>query len=351
VARTYRLWQKKRGDRRTGSRLAGNVGEAVFFGILFLLGAISLAVVITSQAMYPTPEVYQFGFGFWLMVLVMASFALIGGIGVVWSALYAGTSAERRSALVKHAAGMELISEAMPTSLEFPNVPRDAYLTNSPGVKLKYRLPTEQAQMWRLGLLALIFLVTTGVTSVLVVIVVNEHLAGKPDWFLTLFAAPLIVATLWTVRYFFSELRRQTRFGPTCIEISSHPLRPNSECEIFVSQAGRLSLKSLVLSLVCEEEATYSQGTDIRTETRVVARQEVLRQEATRIEDGAPLECHGTLVVPDHVMHSMQSGHNSIRWKLTIVGKSERSGTMRRSFPVIVYPTLPQQTNNDNHGR
>jgi hypothetical protein len=230
-------------------------------------------------------------------------------------------------------------------------VPRDAYLTNSPGVKLKYRLPTEQAQMWRLGLLALIFLVTTGVTSVLVVIVVNEHLAGKPDWFLTLFAAPLIVATLWTVRYFFSELRRQTRFGPTCIEISTHPLRPNSECEIFVSQAGRLSLKSLVLSLVCEEEATYSQGTDIRTETRVVARQEVLRQEATRIEDGAPLECHGTLVVPDRVMHSMQSGHNSIRWKLTIVGKSERSGTMRRSFPVIVYPSLPQQTKNDNHGR
>ncbi len=351
VARTYRLWQKKRGGRRTGSRLAGNVGEAIFFGVLFLLGAISLAVVITTQAMNPTPEVYQFGFGFWLMVLVMASFALIGGIGVVWSALYAGTSAERRSALVKHAAGMELISDAMPTSLEFPNVPRDAYLTNSPGVKLKYRLPAEQAQVWRLGFLTVVFLVTTGVTSVLSVIVVNKHLAGKPDWFLTLVAVPLVVANLWAVRYFYSELRKRTRFGPTCIEISNHPLRPNSECEIFVSQAGRLSLKSLILSLICEEEATYSQGTDIRTETRVVLRQEVLRQEAARIEDGAPLECHSTFVVPNHVMHSMQSGHNAIRWKLTIVGKSERSGTMRRSFPVIVYPTLPQQTNDTNHGR
>lgn len=348
VARTFRLWQKKRGGRRTGSRLAGSVGEAVFFGILFLLGAISLTAVITSQAMNPTPEIYRPGFGFWLMVLVMASFALIGGTGVVWTAVCAGTSAERRSALVKHAAGMELISDAMPTSLEFPNVPRDNFLTNSPGVKLKYRLPTEQSNIWRLGLSALIFLVSTGVTSVLIVMVVNEYLAGTPDWFLTLFAAPLIVANLWAVRYFFSELRSQTRFGPTCIEISNHPLHPNSECEIFVSQAGRLSLKSLVLSLVCEEEATYSQGTDIRTETRVVSRQEVLRQESTRIEDGAPLECHGTLIVPDRVMHSMQSGHNAIRWKLTIVGKSERSGTMRRSFPVIVYPALPQQTNNAN---
>lgn len=294
MARTFRLWQKKRGGRRTGSRLAGSLGEAVFFGILFLLGAISLTAVLTSQVMNPTPEIYRFGFGFWLMVLVMASFALIGGIGVVWSAVYAGTSAERRSALVKHAVGMELISEAMPTSLEFPNIPRDAYLTNSPGVKLKYRLPTEQAPVWRLAVSALIFLVSTGVTSVLIVILVNQHMAGTPDWFLTLFAAPLILANLWCVRYFFSELRRQTRFGPTCIEISNHPLRPNSECEIFVTQAGRLSLKSLVLSLVCEEEATYSQGTDIRTETRVVSRQEVLHQDATRIEDGARSSAAGS---------------------------------------------------------
>ncbi|HUG68230.1 MAG TPA: hypothetical protein VMM76_10790 [Pirellulaceae bacterium] len=351
MARTFRLWQKKRGGRRTGSRLAGSVGEAVFFGILFLLGAISLTAVITSQAMNPTPEIYRPGFGFWLMVLVMASFALIGGSGVVWTAVCAGTSAERRSALVKHATGMELISDAMPTSLEFPNVPRDTFLTNSPGVKLKYRLPTEQSNIWRLGLSALIFLVSTGVTSVLIVIVVNEYLAGTTDWFLTLFTVPLIVVNMWAVRYFFSELRSQTRFGPTCIEISNHPLHPNSECEIFVSQAGRLSLKSLVLSLVCEEEATYSQGTDIRTETRVVSRQEVLRQESTRIEDGAPLECHGTLAVPERVMHSMQSGHNAIRWKLTIVGKSERSGTMRRSFPVIVYPAVPQQQNDASHGR
>jgi hypothetical protein len=340
VARTFRLWQKKRGDRRTGSRLAGSVGEAVFFGVLFLLGTISLSTVITSQIMNPTPEVYKPGFGFWLMVLVMASFALIGGIGIVWTALHAGTSAERRSALVKHAAGIDIISDAMPTSLQYPNVPRDAYLTNSPGVKLKYRLPTEQAPVWRLALSAAILLLLTIITLVLCVITVNQHLSGRPDWFLTLFATPLIIMNLWAVRYFFSELRVQTRFGPTCVEISDHPLRPNHDCEIFVTQAGRLSLVSLVLSLVCEEEATYSQGTDIRTETRVVSRHEIFRQESTRIEDGAPLECSGTLRVPREAMHSMQSGNNAIRWKLVIRGKSERSGKMKRSFPVIVYPSL-----------
>ena len=296
--------------------------------------------MITSQVRHPTPEIYRPGYGFWLMVLVMASFALIGGIGIVWTAIHAGTSAERRSALVKHAARMDLISEALPTSLEYPNVPRDAYLTNSPGVKLKYRLPAEQAPVWRLALSALIFLLSTAMTSVLGVIVLKQHMSAAPDWFLTFFTAPLLVATLWAVRYFFSELRAQTRFGPTCIEIGDHPLRPNIDCEIFVSQAGRLSLTSLVLWLVCEEEATYSQGTDIRTEIRVVSRDEVLREAATQIEDGAPLECHGTIHVPSDAMHSMQSGHNAIRWKLVIEGKSVRSGTMRRSYPVIVYPRV-----------
>lgn len=358
MARNFRLWLKKRGGRRTGSRLAGSVGEAVFFGVLFLLGAVSLTVVIATQVREPTPEIYGLGFGFWLMVLVMGSFTLIGGIGIVWTALFAGTSRERRSAIVKQAAGMDLISDAMPTSLEFPNIPRDAYLTNSPGVKLKYRLPTDQAPVWRLGLSALIFLLSTGMTSVLGVIVIQHHMGGTPDWFLTLSTAPLIVMNLWAIRYFFSELLAQTRFGPTCIEISDHPLRPNSDCEIFVSQAGRLSLKSLVLWLICEEEATYSQGTDIRTEVRVVSRSEILRQEATRIEDGAPLECNGTLRVPRDAMHSMQSGHNAIRWKLVIEGKSERSGAMKRRFPVIVYPTVIQQRNakdqpqdNASHGR
>jgi hypothetical protein len=258
---------------------------------------------------------------------------------------------------VKRATRMDIISEAMPTSLEFPNVPRDAYLTNSPGVKLKYRLPTEQAPVWRLGWSALVFLLSTGMTAVLGVFVIRHHMAGTPDWFLTLFAAPLVVVNLWAFRFFFGELLAQTRFGPTCIEISDHPLRPNSDCEIFVTQAGRLSLKSLVLWLLCEEEATYSQGTDIRTEIRVVSRNEVLRQPATRIEDGAPLECIGTLHVPSDAMHSMQSGHNAIRWKLVVEGKSERSGTMKRSFPVIVYPNVKPRTNsqdspkdNDSHG-
>ena len=83
MTRFFRVWEKKRGHRHTGSQLGGSVGEAIFFGLLFVLGATCLASVITLQVMHPTPEIYRFGFGFWLMVLVLASFVLIGGWGVV----------------------------------------------------------------------------------------------------------------------------------------------------------------------------------------------------------------------------------------------------------------------------
>lgn len=338
MARIFRPWQKKRGSRRSGSRLAGSVGEAVFFGMLFLLGSVSLASVITSQIRNPTPEVYGPGFGFWLMIVVMGSFVLLGGGGVMLTALQAGASAERRSALVKQAAGFDLISGALPSSQRYPNVPRDADLTNSPGVTLTYRLPTAQMPVWRLTVATLVFLLLTAVTSVVCVIVVNHHLARQPDWFLTLFAIPLIIVNFWAIKYFFTELTTNARHGPTCVEISSHPLRPNTECEIFVSQAGRFSLPSLTVALICEEEATYSQGTDIRTETRVVHEQEILRQEDIRIEAGTPFEAQGELSIPCGAMHSFQSGHNAVRWKLSVRGVSTRGVAMVRTFPVLVYP-------------
>jgi hypothetical protein len=337
VARIFRLWQKKRGDRRTGSRLAGSVGEAVFFGVLFLLGAVSLTAVMTSKILDPNPE-WGPGFGFWLMVVVMASFVLMGSVGVVMTALQAGASAERRSAFVKRATGIDLISETLPTSQEFPNVPRDADLMNSPGVELAYRLPALQAPVWRLTLATLIFLILTSVTSVLVVVVANRLLAGNPDWFLTFFIFPLLAANVWGVKYFLTELNVHARYGPTCLEISDHPLRPNTECDIFVSQAGRFTIPTLTVALVCEEEATYSQGTDIRTETRVVHEQELLREEAIRIEDGTPFEARGRLRVPVRAMHSFQSGHNAVRWKLVVRGNPERRPPLLRDFPVIVYP-------------
>ena len=98
MARIFRLWQKKRGDRRTGSKLVGSVGEAAFFGVLHLLGGVTLTHLIIRYAQNPQAEAFRFGsgYGYWLMVLVSTSFLLIGGGGLILTALQAGTSAEGR---------------------------------------------------------------------------------------------------------------------------------------------------------------------------------------------------------------------------------------------------------------
>ncbi len=42
LSRRFRFYEKKRGDRRTGSKRFGNVGEALFFGFFLIVGCLAL---------------------------------------------------------------------------------------------------------------------------------------------------------------------------------------------------------------------------------------------------------------------------------------------------------------------
>ncbi|MFO7904393.1 MAG: hypothetical protein R6U98_17145 [Pirellulaceae bacterium] len=338
MARIFRLWEKKRGDRRTGSQLIGGLGEALFFGTLFLLGALSLAYLVVSHVVAEAPQLYQPGFGYWLMVLVTVSFTLLGGSGVVYTALHVGTSAERRSAMARRAADIDLIREALPSGREFPNIPRDANLTNSPGTRLAYRLPVTHSGPWVLFAATAFFLVWNGITAVLVMVAIKNHVVGQPDWFLTLFVLPFVVIGIWATYYFAQQMLLHTGIGPTHVEISDHPLVPGHTYRLFLSQAGRLHMQSLELLLMCVEETTFRQGTDIRTERCCVFRDHVLSERNFDVEPGRAFERECELRVPTHVMHSFHAGHNAIRWMLLLRGRARSWPEFTRSFPVVVYP-------------
>ena len=68
MSRWFRVWQKKRGRRRTGSRLAGSVGEASFFGLLLLLGGVVQVYVFIRYTQSPSAVLLEppVGFQFWL---------------------------------------------------------------------------------------------------------------------------------------------------------------------------------------------------------------------------------------------------------------------------------------------
>jgi hypothetical protein len=339
LVRQFRIWGKKRGDRRTGSKLLGSVGEALFFAVLFVLGSCALIALVTSYLTRAEDlQPYSSGRGLWLLVAVLVSLVLIGAVGLIYDILQVGTSAERRSALAKKASSIDLLSDAFPSAKDFPTIPRDENLRNSPGVTLAYRLPIARSPAWKLVAAALFCLTWNGLVSVITVLTVNSHLRGESNWFLTLFALPFAAVGIWAVVVFLRQLLITTGIGPTSLEVSDHPLYPGQRYDVYVTQAGRLTVKSLRVLLVCDEEATYRQGTDVRTENRRVHQQQMFCREGFQIAPGIPFEHQFEMVMPDDLMHSFQSNHNAIHWKMIVSGEAAGWPAYVRDFPIIVYP-------------
>jgi hypothetical protein len=338
LPRLIRLVEKKRGDRRTGSNLVGSVGEAVFFGVLFLLGVMSLSALITAHVVQPEHHWYAIGVGFWCLVLVLASLVIMGGVGLIRTALRIGFSAERRSALATRATNIDLVRQAVPQAKDYPTLPSHEGLTNSPGVELAYRLPSAHSAGWRLLASTIFALLWNGVAGVLVVLAVRGWLAGRPDFLLLAFLAPFLAVSIASATYLLRQIWIDAGRGQTALEICSHPLFPGQQYQVQLVQHGQLHLKSLELWLVCEEEVTYHQGTDVRRETRVVHQERSFSQANFQVEPGMPFETCCLIAIPSVAMHSFQSEHNAVHWKLVVRGRPAYWPPYERSFPVIVYP-------------
>lgn len=317
----------------------GGLGETLFSGALFILGCASLTSVIASLR-WPGAEGTSLtpGFGFWVAVLVSVSLLLIGGVGAIYTVLHVGTSRERRAAIARRAEQMDLLHEAPQQRDQFPHVPHDANLTNSPGTVLAFRLPTTHNSAWRLAASTLFFLLWNGLAAALVALTIHRWLVGQIDWLLSVSAVAFVGVGVWAVIYFTKQMLLHTGIGPTHVEISALPLYPKRTYEVFISQSGRLAVTRFSLLLVCEEEATYHQGTDVRTERQVIGEHIVFVQEDFRIEPGAAFEHQCELRIPENAMHSFQSTHNGVSWRLVVRLEAVSWPRYERSFPVVVHP-------------
>lgn len=341
VPRRFRIWEKKRGNRRTGSKLVGTAGEAMFFASLFLFGSISLAALLS-----PRPLTSDTGAGtlwIWLVGIVLASLISFGIIGFVQTLLLVGTTAERRRAFAKRAADIDLLADTLPSPRDYPNVPRDVNLTNSPGIKLAYRLPITQSPGWQLLMVGVFSLLWNGMVSILLVLALRNLMAGRPDWYLMALIVPFAAIGIISVYYGGRLLLLTTAIGPTSLEISDHPMYPGEDYRVYLTQAGRLRVRSLSVTLLCQEEATYRQGTDTRTERRVVYEQAVFAREHFEILPGIPYEEEIDLCFPPEVMHSFQADHNAVQWRLVVRATVDRWSSFERTFPLVVYPAKPRR--------
>ncbi len=342
MSRFFRLYGKKRGHRMTGWWLAGRVGEAFWFVAICVLGVLSLSTMLVWQVLSPKTHAFPIASGFWLLVLISSSFIGIGAVGFFYRVLSVAYSDEHRSALANRTNDAKSTKTAKRESLP-PMVPNLQPFTDSPGVRLAFRLPGTRPETRELVLGSLFVLAWDALAMFLTVFAFGRLFSGKPDWFLTLFAVPMFIYVGFRVtRWFFLGFLRATGIGPTTIEIDDLPLTVGESYKLSLVQYGRLAVKKLSIALVCEEVATYHFGTDTRTERQEVFRRQVLEQGRCRIDWGRPLELVCEFCLPDNAMHSFQSSHNAVAWKFIVEGEANRWPSYCRSFPVVVYPRGPK---------
>ncbi len=338
MAKLFRLWGKKRGSRLSGWWVVGSLSEASFYGLLFLLGIVSLTIVVTWHVFWPESDIYPVGFGFWLMVIASTSFVLIGLTGFLYRVSQVLASPELRSVMIDKAKREHHRRSQGPSAEVQTSLPNPATLMDSPGIRLAYRLAPQRGDTAPLVVSALFAVAWNALLAILIVIAVQNYLSGRQVIFLSILLVPFAVVSFIATRWFYRLFRRHTGVGPTTVEISDLPLLPGNTYSLYLCQYGRAAFKDLKISLVCYEETTYQLGTDVRTERCEVNRQLVLEPKESVAEPEKPLEVDCKLHLPLDTMHSFQSPHNAIVWKIVVEGVAPRWRSFCRSFPIVIHP-------------
>jgi hypothetical protein len=277
----------------------------------------------------------------WLVLALPVAFILVGGGGVMYLSFNRAMSVERRKDLARRAAQIAPRDPGLLAGL-YPGVPYDTGLTNSPGTRLTYRLPAAHLGGWSLAIFVAGSLVFCGMVAFLPTLAVLKATDGEIDWPLIVAGLLFVPAALWLLYVCLKRLTQAVHLGPTVVEISRQPLYPGADCQVSLAQFGRLAIRRLRLVLVCQEKATYQQGTNTRTETRQVAEHEIYRGDDLIVTPNQPLEVQRPFQVPPGAMHSFRAPRNEITWMLVVEALPDRWPMLRRDFPLVVYPSPPE---------
>jgi hypothetical protein len=275
----------------------------------------------------------------WLLTLVLPG-ALIafGTSGLVRTARRWNTSEECRAAGRPLPGLLKPLPATPRTADGHPGVPTCDDMVNSPGTILRYRLPIESPENWRLigfGLFAVLWNV---VLVVLAAGAGHDLAGGRVDRFLLALLVPFTVIGVAGIVMFVRGLVLATAVGTTQVEINEHPLRPGGRYELILAQGGSGAFRSLEISIALEEQATFRQGTDTRSERLTVWSRAVQAWENLQLSPRVRFEARTTLEIPPACMHSFASEHNTVRWLVVVRGRPVRWPAFTRTFPVVVFP-------------
>lgn len=274
----------------------------------------------------------------WLLLLAPLALVSIGVVGLVQTVLRAGASVERRHAVAQRASRFDPLSGSRVSVALATALPPTHDVDDSPGVKLRFRLPSEGASSWRLAGATVMCVTWNLLVGFFLIGVIGDLVAGRPNWAITVVVTPLACGGGWLAYSLLRDAWGATGVGVTQVEITTHPLIPGQTGGGVVLQAGQFRARWLTVALVCDEIATFCEGTDTRVSTREVFRQLLHCERRFRVEIDRPFEQAFTFTLPDDAMHSLLAPHNEVRWSLEVRGKPMRWPEFRRRFRLCVYP-------------
>lgn len=181
-------------------------------------------------------------------------------------------------------------------------------------------------------------------TTILISLVVAAIKESRADWLAIGLAIPIAIAAGLSIFYFFRQLLMLTGIGASNLEISGYPLLPGNSYQAFLSQTSQVRLQRLDVHLVCQEEATFNQGTDVRTERLAVWNQRMFRDRGIIGRAKKPFETEFQLQISPDAMHSFKSPNNRVQWSIVVTAKAKNWPQLERVFPVIVHPRVQETT-------
>lgn len=275
----------------------------------------------------------SFRWWLWLVALIPTSLIAVGGWGIVASLMQVATSAERRSLVAVRAARFDPLREG---SQESATMPATDAVGENPGVRFAHRLPMVGAAAWRLAGLFLVCAIWNALSAYFGFVASQQYFRGDPPWLALGLVVLLGMVGVWLAFHVVRELWDRRGIGITQMEVSAHPLALGGEYRAYLLQTGRMELRELSVALVCEEVASYLQGTDSRTSIETVHREKLRKWRRLSIEPGASFEADLTFRVPAAAMHSFRAPHNQVRWLFLVHGVTSRGQELSRRFPLSV---------------
>lgn len=292
----------------------------------------------------PGSVVLERGYNWWLWLLTLVlpgALVAFGGSGLMRAVRIWGKSEERRASSAGLADLFDPGVHALEAAPGHPAVPNCDNLVNSPGTILRYRLPLESPENWALLGFGLFAVLWNAVVVVLAVGAGLDLLGGRKDWLLFGLLIPFVLVGVAGIACFVRGLVTVTAVGTSQLEISDHPLRPGGRYDVLLWQAGAGTLQSLAMSIEAEEQATFRQGTDTRTERLVVRSLALKEWRDVHLSPGTRFEARVEIEIPSDAMHSFASEHNAVHWRVVVRGTPDRRPAFARVFPIVVFPGEP----------